>query len=149
MAETQDASVGYMGEVWLHDGTALYELRQVKSFSLPSQERDKVDATHLKTPGWRKKYLMTWFADSEFDVVMNFRPLSTTNTMLNTALSAGTVRAAKLVIPENGVPVAQIECTVKVSSKDDGEISADGVMESTVTLLIETIDAVEAYVAPV
>lgn len=147
MAETQEASVGYYGEVWLHDGSSLYELRQVKSFTLPSQEREKVDASHLKSANWRRTYLMTWFADSEFEATLNFRALSTTNVLLNTANADGETRACKLVIPENGVPVAQIECTVKVTSKDDGEITADGVMESTVTFLVETIDAIEAYSA--
>jgi hypothetical protein len=147
MSETQEASVGYYGEVHLHDGTSLYELVQVKSFGLPSQERDRVETTHLKSPGWRRQYTSTFFADSEFEAVLNFRPLSTTNQVLNAAVASGETRACKLVIPEDGVPVAQILCTVKVTGKDDGEMSIDGVMESTATFLIQTVDEIEEYVA--
>lgn len=145
MAETQDASVGYMGEVHL-DG---YELQQVKSFGLPPKERDRVEKTHLKSGNgnWTREYLMTFYQDREFQVVLNFRPLSDTNTKLDDAVADGETHTCKLVLPENGVPVAQIECTVKVTAKDDGEVTGDGVMESTSTFLVETIEAVEAYVA--
>jgi hypothetical protein len=147
MAETQEASVGYMGEVWLHDGSALYELRQVKSFGLPTYEREKADATHLKSPGWRRQYISTFYADSEFEVVLNFRPLSTTDTLLRAALDEGDTRAMKLVFPENGVPAAQVELTAKLSGYAPGEITADGVMEATATFLVETINNIAAYAA--
>jgi len=147
MAETQEASVGYMGEVWLHNGTALYELVQVKSFGLPTYEREKADATHLKSPGWRRQYISTFYADSEFEVMFNFRPLSTTDTLLRDALDEGDDRPMKLVFPENGVPVAQVELTAKVSGYSPGEITPDGVMEATATFLVQTIDEIEAYAA--
>lgn len=51
MAETQLASVGYMGAVFLHNGTTLFELKQVKGFDIPNLgEREQVETTHLKTP---------------------------------------------------------------------------------------------------
>lgn len=145
MAETQDASVGYMGEVHLHNGSILYELIQVKSFTLPSYERDREETTHLKSPNWRREYVSTFFADSEFTVTLNFRPLSDTDMLLRDANADGDTRAMKLVIPENGEPVAQIELTAKCVSYEPGEIVGDGVMEATATFLVVTVDEIEAY----
>ena len=59
MAETQEASIGWGGEVWLStDDTEgnLVELVQVVSFSLPSDTADRVETTHLKSPGRRRQY---------------------------------------------------------------------------------------------
>lgn len=149
MAELQDASVGYMGEVWLHDGTALYELRQVKNFGIPSRgERERVEKTHLKSPAWRREYLETFFADSEFEVVLNSRLLSTTDTLLDEAQVAGDTRAMTVVIPDNGAPVAQIELTAKCTNYQRGQVSAEEVMEATATFLIVSIEDVAAYGAP-
>lgn len=146
MAETQEATVGYMGEVWLHDGSALYELNQVKSFPVPGPgAREEVESTHLKSPGWRREYLETFYEDSEFDVVLNSRPLSTTDTLLDAARADGDARAMLLVLPENGEPAAQIELTVKCRGYDRGEVTADGLLEATATFRIVTISSIEAY----
>lgn len=147
MAETQEATVGYMGEVWLYNGTALYELSQVKSFQIPGGgERDQVETTHLKSPGWRREYVSTFYADSDFEVTLNSRPLSTTDTLLEEARAANDTRAMKVVLPENGEPVAQIELTAKCINYDRGEVTPDGVIEATATFRVVTIDAIEAYV---
>lgn len=144
MAETQQASIGYGGEVHLFDGTALYELREVKSFGQPTYERERVETTHLKSPAWRRQYITTFYVDSEIEVTLNNRPLSTTDTLLRAAVAAGDTRECLLVIPEDGVPVAQVPCTVKVTNYDPGQVNED-VMESTATLLVVTVDAIEAY----
>ncbi|KKW93871.1 phage tail tube protein [Sphingobium chungbukense] len=150
MAETQEATVGYMGEVWLNDGTALYELNQVKSFQIPGGgERDQVETTHLKSPNWRREYVSTFYADSDFEVTLNSRPLSTTDTLLEAARQAGDVRDMKVVLPEDGAPVAQIALTAKCINYERGEVTPDGVMEATATFRVVTIEEVEAYEAPV
>lgn len=149
MAETNDASLGYMGEMHLSsDETAgnLYELVQVKEFDVPTGgTREQVEKTHLKTPGWRRDYLSGFYEDSDFEVLLNFRPLSDTDVMLDAALNAGDVRAFKAVLPENGEPVAQIEGTCKCTGYNRGRVTADGVMEGTATFRIVTVEAIEAY----
>ncbi|AMK19332.1 phage tail tube protein [Sphingobium sp. MI1205] len=148
MAETQDASTGYMGEVWLHNGTALYELTQVKNYKIPGGgAREQVEKTHLKSPNWRREYLSTFYEDSDFDVVLNSRPLSTTDTLLEAARVAGDTRAMLVVIPEDGVPVAQISLTAKCINYDRGEVGED-VIEATATFRVMTIEAIEAYEEP-
>lgn len=149
MAETQEATVGYMGEVWLDNGTTLYELNQVKSFQIPGGgERDQVETTHLKSPGWRREYASTFYADSDFEVTLNSRPLSSTDSLLETAHAAGDIRDMLIVLPENGEPVAQIALTAKCTNYDRGEVTLDGVMEATATFRVITIGSIAAYVTP-
>lgn len=148
MAETQVASVGYMGAVSLHNGTALYELREVKSFDVPSVgEREQVETTHLKTPNWRRTHVSTFYEDVDFNVMLNFRPLSDTDVLLADAHADGDTRAMKIVLPQNGVPTSQIELTARCINYSRGEVGIDEVMEATATFRIVTIDAIEAYVA--
>ena len=148
MAETQDATVGYMGEFHLHNGSALYELVEVKSFDIPTTgAREQVETTHLKSPGWRRTHVSTFYEDSDFNVVLNTRVLSDTDVLLADALSDGDTRAFKAVIPENGVAVAQIEGTCRCLNYTRGTVSADEVIEGTATFRIVTVDAVEAYVS--
>ena len=149
MAETQEATVGYMGEFWLYDGTALYELNEVKSFQVPTGgTREQAETTHLKTAGWRRSYASHFYEDADFPVVLNSRPLSTTDTLLEAALKAGDVRAFKAVLPENGVPVAQVTGTAKCVGYSRGEVTPDGVMEATATFRVVTVDDIDAYEAP-
>jgi hypothetical protein len=148
MAETQKASVGYMGEVWLHNGTALYELKEVKGFDIPNLgEREQVETTHLKSPDWRRTYVSTFYEDSDFNVTLNFRGLSDTDSLLADAHGDGDIRSMKIVLPENGVPVSQIELTARCVNYVRGEVSANDLIEATATFRVVSIDALEAYVA--
>src|SRR3546814_4263730 len=134
MAETAEASLGYFGEFHLSsDATAgnLYELVQVKEFDVPTGgTREQVEATHLKSPDWRREYLSSFYEDSDFEVLLNFRPLSDTDVMLEGALKAADVRAFKAVLPENGEPVAQIEGTCKCTGYSRGDRKSTGLNTS-------------------
>lgn len=146
MAETQDATLGYMGEFHLHNGSTLFELVQVKSFGIPGTgAREQVETTHLKSPNWRREYASSFYEDSDFEVVLNSRPLSDTDMLLADALADGDVRAFKAVIPENGEPTAQVEGTAKCIAYERGTVSAEDVIEATATFRVVTVDAVEAY----
>jgi hypothetical protein len=144
MAETQEATDGYNGEFWFGNPTTLYELRQVKSMGQPSMERERTETTHLKSPGRRRQYISTWYADSEIEVVMNGRALSDTDKLLRGAVAVGDIRPFKQVIPELGVPVAMVEGTARCTSYDPGEIGDDAI-EATATFLIETVGEIEEY----
>lgn len=146
MAETQDATIGYGGEFWLHNGTSLVELVQVKEFDVPSPSaREQIETTHLKSPNYVREYVSGFYEDSDFEVVLNSRPLSDTDVLLADALADGDTRAFKAVLPEGGVPTSQIEGTAKCLGYNRGRVTAEGVMEATATFRIVTVDAIEAY----
>lgn len=148
MAETQEATVGYFGEMELHNGTALTDLVEVKSIQIPGAgSREQVETTHLKSPGWRREYVSTFYEDSDFEITLNTRAMSDTDVLLADALADGDTRAFRVVIPENGVPTSQIEGTCKCLGYDRGTMTADEVIEGTATFRVVTIDAIEAYAA--
>jgi Lambda phage tail tube protein, TTP len=137
-----------MGSVSLHNGTTLVELVQVKGFDIPNLgEREQVETTHLKSADWRRTYVSTFFEDSDFNVMLNFRPLSDTDVLLADALGDGDIRPMKIVLPENGVPVAQVELTARCINYSRGEVSPNDVMEATATFRVVTIDPIEVYTA--
>jgi hypothetical protein len=139
MAETQEASIGWGGEVWLStDDTEgnLVELVQVVSFSLPSDTADRVETTHLKSPGRRRQYTAGLIDSGEIEVVLNFRPGSDTDQMIEGALLAGDERAARFVVPELGVPTWMYDTTVVVTAYNKGTVTAGDKMEATVTMAI-------------
>jgi len=146
--ELQEASIGYAGEVWLHDGTALKELVQVVSFTLPPDTDSKIETTHLKAPGRRRTYTAGLIEDSTFQAVIRYRPLSDTDILIRAARAAKDTRACKLIIPQNGEPYAQCELDVKVIGYDRGELTVDGVMDATVTFEPQGEEDFGAYVAP-
>src|SRR3546814_1198857 len=74
-------------------------------------------------------YLSSFYEDSDFEVLLSFRPLSDTDVMLEGALKAADVRAFKAVLPENGEPDAQIDGTCKCTGYSRGRVTPDGVME--------------------
>lgn len=146
MAETALATLGYMGEFHLHNGSQLYELVEVKEFDVPGGgAREQVEKTHLKSPGHRREYLSSFYEDVDIEVLLNTRPMSDTDTLLEAARVAGDVRAFKAVLPENGEPTTQIEGTARCIGYSRGRVTADGVLEATATFRLVTVDAIEAY----
>lgn len=139
MADTQLAGTGWGGEFHLENddvAPVLTELKQVKSFTLPQDEVDQVDITHLKSPNRRREYAPGMIEGGEFEVTLNFRAGSDTDQLLQTALTDGTTRAFKAVIPERGVAAWEIEGECIVVGYDRGEVTPDDAMEATATLRI-------------
>lgn len=145
MAETQTPTDGYMGQFWLHNGSELYKARHVKSFTLPSGgQREQIDVTTLESPGRRREYISGFYEDTDFEVVLNSRPASDTDILLQDALDEADVRAFKMVIPEDGELVSQIEGTAKCIGYSRGTVG-EGPMEATATFRVVTVDAIEPY----
>lgn len=148
MAETQSATLGYKGQFHLHNGTVLYKLLEVKEFDVPSDgAREQVEKTHLDSPNYRREYLSSFYEDSDFEVLLNCRPLSDTDVLLADALGDGDVRAFKAVIPENGVLTSQVTGTCRCTGYSRGRVTAEGVLEATATFRVVTITAIAAYSA--
>jgi hypothetical protein len=139
MAETQEASIGWGGEVHLSsDDTILNleELVQVVSFGLPENTTDRVETTHLKSPNRRREYTSGLIDGGEVEVVLNFRPGSDTDQLIEEAQAAGDERSVRFVVPHLGVPAWDYTTTAIVTSYNRGNVNAEGKMEATMTLAI-------------
>lgn len=151
MAETQQASTGWNGEVWLStDESALNleELNEVRSFTPASPTSERVETTTLKTAGRRKKYTLGTIDSGEAQIVVNARRGSDTYALLKAALLAGDERYLRFNYPELGVLVWQDNVLGVVTGIDEGEVSVDSNMEMTVTVAINSVVSSIAYVAP-
>lgn len=137
MADDQLAGTGWAGEFHLdNDAGVLTELVQVVSFSLPQDEVDQVDISHLKSPNRRREFAPGMIDGGEFQVTLNFRPGSDTDQLLAAAAADtdGSTRSFKAVIPIRGVPTWDISGECLVVGYDRGEITADDKMEATATI---------------
>lgn len=136
MAETQEASVGWGGEFHFHDGTALYEARQVVSFTLPNPEFEETESTHLKSANRYREFIDALVSGGDVQVVVNYRPGSDTDTKLTAWRTSRAIRDIKFGIPETGTLAVEISTTGKCNQIDRGEVAADGKLEATITIRI-------------
>lgn len=151
MPETQEASTGWNGEVWLSsDATAanLEELQEVRSFTPGSPTAERVETTTLKTPNRRRSYTKGLIDSGEAQVVVNARRGSDTYVALKDALENGGDRYIRFNYPELGVLVWQDNVLGEVTGIDEGEVSPDSNMEMTITIAINQVVSSIAYVAP-
>lgn len=149
MADDQLAGIGWGGEFWLGDDaepSVLTELVQVKSFTLPQDEVEQVETSHLKSPGRRREYAPGMIEGGEFEVVLNFRAGSDTDQLIQDALNSGDTRPFKAVIPERGVAVWDVEGDCVVVGYDRGDVNIDDAMEATVSCKITGLPTEQAHV---
>lgn len=146
MPETVSPSLGYKDEFHLFNGTALYKLRGVKEFDVPNGgTREQVEVTDLDAPNWRRQYINGFYEDSDFEVLLNYRPLSDTDVLLVDARETGDTREFKAVLAEDGVLVAQITGTARCTGYAPGRVAVGDVKEATATFRVVTVDDVEEY----
>lgn len=134
MPDNQLAGTGHRGQFWLGNGASpsvLTRVNQVVSFGIPARMREWIETTHLDSDA--KEYAPSLPDFDEFDVVLNFRPGSDTDEMLDDASEDNDPRDFKLVVPVRGVLTKQYEGQGYITY-DPGEVTVDGKMESTVTV---------------
>ena len=149
MADTTSPSVGYKDEFWLHNGTSLYKLRGVTAFDMPEGDvREEIEVTDMDADDWHRQYISGFYEDSEFQVVLNYRPLSDTDVLLRDAKTDGDVRPFKAVISVQGTPTAQIEGTCRCRGYGPGQIAVGEKKEATATFRVVSVDTLVAYVEP-
>lgn len=151
MAETQEASTGWNSEAWLSsDDTVgnLDELVQVVSFNVGSPSTDRVETTHLKSPNRRRQYTTGMIDSGEASITLNMRRGSDTDIALQDALDTGDERYVRFNYAELGTLTWTDDVMGVVTGYDKGDVTADGKMEATVTIAINSVVASAAYVTP-
>lgn len=131
MADDQLAGTGHRAQFWLHDGTALTRLNQVKSITLPTSERGEVSTTHLDSDAEESAPTLPDFG--EFEVVFNHREGSDTDEALAEAAADPEARAFKIVVPVRGVLTSDYTGEAFLKSYELPELEYDAVQESTAT----------------
>lgn len=130
------AKTGWGGEFHFdNNSNVLTEWVEVKSFTLPNGETEKIDATHLKSPNRRREFISGMIDDGDLTVVLNYVPGSQTDVDIMQAFTEGDTRDYMAVVPR-ATTDWEITGTGFISGVDRGEITPDGVMEATVTLTL-------------
>lgn len=151
MAETQEASTGWNGEVWMSsDDTVgnLVELTDVRSFTPGSPTAERAETTTLKSPNRRRTYTKGMIDSGEAEIVVNARRGSDTYIALKAALENGGDRYIRFNYPELGVLVWTDDVMGEITSIDQGEVAPDSNMEMTITVSVNSVVASAAYSAP-
>ena len=146
MAETQSPTVGYKDQFHLHNGTTLYKLRGVREFDIPEGgAREQEEVTDLDATDWRRQYVSTFYEDSDFEVVVNARPLSDTDVLLAAARDTGDVRQFKVALAENGTLTAQITGTCRCVGYNRGRVVIGARKESVATFRVVSVTSLATY----
>jgi hypothetical protein len=98
-----DARIGWGAEVQLSTSSSaagLVELGEVRSFTLPQDEADEHEVTHLKSPERRKEFIQGMIDGGEGTATINYVPGSATDLLLTDAQEDGTTRAVRFIIPD-------------------------------------------------
>lgn len=134
------ARIGYMSSVWIStDETEanLTKLGEVKSFSLPDDEVEEVEATHLESPGRRREFVPGMIDGGEVEIVMNFDPGSASDLLIDAAKAAGDTRYVRFVISApDGTADSHYDTTGFVKGYARGPFAPDAISEATLRLRI-------------
>lgn len=95
-----DAAIGY-GTKYFINGTKIAEVFDVTPGAATS---DRVDATHMESPGRRREYVAGLIDSGEASFGMNFVPGSASDALIRGHMTSGDVLPHKIEFP-NGVTV--------------------------------------------
>lgn len=103
-----DASLGYGStyRIWDSeaDPAALVEISEVFNITPPGGTADRVDATHMKSPGRRREYIAGLIDSGEANFEINYVPGSDTDLLLRRLSASGEVVQHQIEFP-NGTTV--------------------------------------------
>lgn len=102
------AAIGYGSTYRIWDATlgvpAFVDVAEVINITPPGGTSDRVDATHMKSPGRRREYIAGLIDSGEASFEINWVPGGPTDEMLRTLLTSGTIVQHQIEFP-NGFTV--------------------------------------------
>lgn len=135
-----EARIGWGGEVQLgldENASSLVELEEVRSCTLPTDEADEHEVTHLKSPNRRKEFISGLIDAGECTISLNYVPGGATDILLTAAAAAGDTRAVRFIIPgQTGVAEWQITTSGFVKRYAPDNVEPNAPITASVTLRI-------------
>ncbi|OLP56670.1 phage tail protein [Rhizobium rhizosphaerae] len=129
-----DAKIGYgtKYEIKATAAAAVFtEVAEVTSVTPGAASADRIEATHMKSPGRRREYIAGLIDSGEAEFEINYIPGNATDILLRTLMSSGDVTDHKITFP-NGVTV-----TFKASITGfEKSIPVDDRMTATITVSV-------------
>lgn len=137
-----DAEIGYLSQFWLEDITSspqqspplLVKLSEVKRIQNPlSASFEQAEATHLESPGRRREFVDTFYADTDFEVEMNRVPGSPTEAVILALQGQNGTYAARIVEYDGTTLVATHDFDVRNIRYAPNDLEPDQIKTATMT----------------
>jgi predicted secreted protein len=129
-----DARIGYGTKYAIKPTTAattFTEIAEVTAVTPGASSADRIDATHMLSPGRRREYIAGLIDNGEASFEINWVPGSDTDELLRTLMSSGNTTPHKITFP-NGVTVT-FDGAITGYEKD---IPVDDRMTATITVAV-------------
>lgn len=137
---TTEARIGWGAELQIgtsSSAASLVELGEVRSFTLPNEEADEHEVTHLKSPNRRKEFIAGMIDSGEITATINYVPGGATDLLLTAAQEDGTTRAVRFIIPDaTGTAAWQITTAGFVKRYAPDSVEPNAPITATLTLRI-------------
>lgn len=138
-----DARIGYGTGLEVFSNGAFVEIAEVFNVTPGEATTDRVDATHMKSPGRRREYISGLIDSGEGSFEINWIPGSATDVILRNLQTAGEVVDWRFTF-SNGVTLT-VEASVTGFSK---AVPLDDKMSATLTLSISGDEDWGSEIAP-
>lgn len=139
-----DARIGYGTGLEVFSSGAFVEIAEVFNVTPGESTTDRVDATHMKSPGRRREYISGLIDSGEASFEINWIAGSATDVLLRDLQTAGTSPDWRITFP-NGVSLT-FEASITGFSK---AIPLDDRMTATLTLAVSGDETWGSATAPV
>src|SRR5215217_5974546 len=97
-----DAKIGYGTKYEIYSSSAFVEIGEVFSVTPGEANSDRVDATHMQSPGRRREYIAGLIDTGEASFEINWVPGNATDVLLRGFLASGLTVPHRITFP-NGV----------------------------------------------
>ncbi|MCK8780561.1 phage tail protein [Rhizobium sp. NTR19] len=130
-----DARIGYGTKyaIWDADAdpAAFAEIAEVFSVTPGAASADRIDATHMQSPGRRREYIAGLIDNGEASFEINYIPGSDTDILLRTLMDSGQTVQHRITFP-NGVTVTYDASIIGYEKS----IPVDDRMTATITVAV-------------
>lgn len=130
-----DARIGYGTKYSIWDASltepALVEIAEVFSVTPGASVADRIDATHMQSPGRRREYIAGLIDNGEASFEINWVPNNATDVLLRSLMDSGATVQHQIEFP-NGVTVSFDAAIIGYEK----EIPVDDRMTATITVAV-------------
>lgn len=138
-----EAIIGYNSKYAIYSGGDWVEVAEVINITPGEATTDRVEATHMQSPGRRREYISGLIDSGTASLEINWLPSSATDVLLRSLMTAGTVTDHRITFP-NGVTVTY-EATLTGFSK---VIPIDDRMTATIEVAVSGEETWGSEAAP-
>lgn len=151
-----EATIAYKSQFWLEDivtspatsPVTLVKLQEVKRIQMPQGVGfERIEATHLESPGRRREFVDGFYEDADFEVEMNRIPGSATEELILAVKGEQGAFAARIVEYDGDTLVATHNFDVQTIGYTVSDLEADQVKIATMTYKVAS-EVVTTYPGP-